>query len=153
MIDLLDEHHHYTGFPESRPVQCYRCLSRTLEKSNFFEQQRGISRQDLFLLVIYAKMTDKSPEWALRQFCGRFERPIAINMDAFMKAWSLSPGIIAWVEGDMRPTLTIPLSVSEAELIKQGYLMPYFQETLRSRKIIIEADVYSQPLRAPNDLV
>lgn len=98
-------------------------------------------------------MTDKSPEWALRQFCGRFERPIAINMDAFMKAWSLSPGIIAWVEGDMRPTLTIPLSVSEAELIKQGYLMPYFQETLRSRKIIIEADVYSQPLRVPNDLV
>jgi len=98
-------------------------------------------------------MTDKSPDWALRQFSGRFERPIAINMNAFMKAWSLSPGIIAWVEGDMRPTLTVPLFVSDAELIKQGFLMPYFQDTLRSRKITIEADAFSEPLCVPPDLV
>jgi len=124
-----------------------------LEESGFFNEEKGISRRDLLLLVIYARMTDKSPDWALRQFSGRFERPIAINMNAFMTAWSLSLGVIAWVEGDMRPTQIVPLSVSEAELIKLGYLMPYFQDTLRSRSIVIEADALSEPLRVPNDLV
>lgn len=70
-------------------------------------------------------MMDKTPEWALQQFLRRLQLPLVINMAAFMKAWTLSPGLLAWVMGDVRPILTVP-ELDNEEMIKQGFLMTYF---------------------------
>jgi len=73
-------------------------------------------------------------------------------MAAFMKAWTLAPGIISWVVGDVTPALASP-GLEDHELIKRGFLMTYFQDTLRSRTIHIEAYEHSEPLLVPADLV
>jgi len=50
---------------------------------------------------------------------------MVINMAAFTKAWTLTPGLLAWVMGDVRPTMPNP-GLDDEELIKRGFLMMYF---------------------------